>query len=138
MACFPSSLPGTDPLLRLYDRRMLPLPSDGHGSRSKAPQWVSCYIPAHLKADLWDSRPTASPALGAAAGAGYQLTAVAFARGGTEVVGSYTGHGIYSFDSVEHARDVESLLHIPETVLRWVVGWRRVGWWVLEGLQRVG
>ncbi len=92
------------------------LPSDGNGSRSKAPQWVHCYIPAHLKAELWDSRPAAAPL--AAPGQGYQLTAVGFARGGTEVVGSYSGHCIYSFDGVEHARDVESLLHIPESVLR--------------------
>lgn len=184
--------------MRLYDRRMLPLPSDRHGSRSKAPQWVSCYIPAYLKvrsvllhccgqsgsclhtrtggqylsisrslnplvwttetivlylsiranhnwgikksqatlplaipvnnctcssccgllqSDLWDSRP--STALHMAGRQSYQLTSVGFARGGSEVVGSYSGHCIYSFDAVEHAHDVESLLHIPESVLRY-------------------
>ncbi|GAB4815937.1 hypothetical protein N2152v2_002983 [Parachlorella kessleri] len=117
---------GSDPLLRLYDRRMLGQPSDSHSSRSKGPHWVSCYIPAHLKADLWDSRPTATPlasagaaaAAAGAAGQGYQLTSVAFARGGAEVVGSYSGHCIYAFDSVEHARDVDSLLHTSDSVLR--------------------
>ena len=65
--------------------------------------------------------PAGSPALlrrRRSAGRGYQLTAVGFARGGAEVVGSYSGHCIYAFDAVEHARDVESLLHVPEVVLR--------------------
>ena len=124
---------GADPLLRLYDRRML-LASGagggggadgqtGAGGRPKAPQWVACYAPSHLKSALLDSGR--HPALAASAGgapgaapAGRHVTAVAFARGGSEVVGSYSGELIYSFDTAGHARDVESLLHIPDSVLR--------------------
>ena len=36
----------------------------------------------------------------------------------TSQVGSYCGECIYSFDVAAHARDVDALLHIPETVLR--------------------
>lgn len=81
---------GTDPLLRLYDRRMLP---DGDG---KAPQWVSAYVPSHIKSSVLDNGR--HPALaGDEAGAlpGHAVTAVAFARGGAELVGSYSGECIY-------------------------------------------
>lgn len=116
---------GTDPLLRLYDRRMLP---DRQGG--KAAQWVAAYVPSHIKAALLDSGR--HPALAAGAdgpAAGRHVTAVAFARGGTELVGSYSCECIYSFDVAQHARDVEALLHIPETVLRcaWLAA-AGVGW----------
>ena len=108
---------GADPLVRLYDRRMLLAAgaggaggADGQagaGGRPKAPQWVACYAPSHLKS-----------ALAGAAPVGRHVTAVAFARGGSEVVGSYSEELIYSFETAAHARDVESLLHIPESALR--------------------
>lgn len=126
---------GTDPLLRLYDRRMLAgagaaggAASGGEvaGSRGRAPQWVSAYAPQHLKAALWDSgRHPSLAAPGAAPPPGRHVTAVAFARGGAEVVGSYAGECIYSFDVALHARDAGALLHISESVLRLVWGgWR--------------
>lgn len=117
---------GSDPLLRLYDRRMLSGAhasggEGGSGARSRAPQWVSCYAPQHLKAALWDSgRHPALAAPGAQLPPGHHVTAVAFARGGSEVVGSYAGECIYSFGVAEHARDTEALLHISEAVLRCV------------------
>jgi hypothetical protein len=131
---------GADPLLRLYDRRMLLASGAGGGSggsgggnvadgpagaggRPKAPQWVACYAPSHLKSALLDSgrHPALTASAGAAAGAvpaGRHVTSVAFACDGSEVVGSYSGELIYSFDTAGHARDVESLLHIPDSVLR--------------------
>lgn len=131
---------GSDPLTRLYDRRMLPSPADaalhGGGGRSRGPQWLRSYIPAHLKSVLWDSRPPAAAASGPAGPGSYQITAVAFARGGAEVVASYSGDFIYSFDAVEHGREVEALLHAPEMALRWVGPTWGGRAWCVEG--RVG
>lgn len=111
---------GADPLLRLYDRRMLVTAGGEEGGR-RAQQWVSCYLPSHLKAAVWDSgRHPVLAAPSAPALPGRHVTSVAFARGGAEVVGSYAGETIYSFDVAAHARDVEALLHIPDSVLRWV------------------
>lgn len=81
---------GADPLLRLYDRRMLP---EGDG---KAPQWVSAYVPSHIKSAVLDNGR--HPALaGGTAGIqpGQAVTSVAFARGGAQLVGSYSGECIY-------------------------------------------
>eukprot|EP00887_Chlorella_sp_A99_P002952 scaffold24.g2952.t1 len=102
---------GTDPLARLYDRRMLSTPADA-GARGRTPAWARAYIPAHLKAVLWDGRPGGGGggAGGAApAPASYQIPAVVFGRGGAEVVASYSGDFVYSFDAVDHGRDAESL-----------------------------
>ncbi len=113
---------GADPLLRLYDRRMLVTAGGEDGSAGgsrRAQQWVACFVPSHLKAAIWDSgRHPVLAAPSAPALPGRHVTAVAFARGGAEVVGSYAGEAIHSFDVAAHARDVEALLHIPDTVLR--------------------
>lgn len=121
---------GADPLLRLYDRRMLPGGGEdgGAGGGRRATQWASAYVPSHLKAAIWDAgRHPALAAPSAPGPPGRHVTAVAFARGGAELVGSYAGEAIYSFGVAAHARDVEALLHIPESVLRWVLE-RVLGW----------
>ena len=91
---------GTDPAARLYDRRMLPPPPEpqhGTGGRGRRPQWLACYVPAHIRTALGEARPGSAGA-GAAAAPGpgpYQVSAVAFARGGAEVVASYSADFIY-------------------------------------------
>ena len=83
---------GTDPLLRLYDRRMLPAgeaPGEAPqpGGRGRAPQWVSAYAPSHIKTALCDSGRHPGLENGGAGGApGRHVTGVAFARGGAELV----------------------------------------------------
>ncbi|KAI3425352.1 hypothetical protein D9Q98_009116 [Chlorella vulgaris] len=107
---------GTDPLMRLYDRRMLV-----GGGTGGAAQWMACYAPSHIKAALWDSgrHPGLElPEAGRQLPAGCHVTSVAFARGGSEVVASYSGELIYSFGVAAHARAVEALLHMPDTVIR--------------------
>jgi hypothetical protein len=105
---------GGDPFLRLYDRRMLPCGGGGGGAAegrgAHAPQWVAAYAPAHLRAAARDAGRAPPP--------GRAVTSVAFAAGGGELVGSYAGELIYSFDAAQHARDVEALLYIPETVTK--------------------
>lgn len=100
---------------------MVPPALDAHGGRAPGPQWLAHYVPSHLRAALQDS-PYGGPRGGPGGPSPFQLTAVAFARGGAEVVGSYVGDCVYAFDTSDHARGVEALLSISESAVRWVVG----------------
>lgn len=95
---------GEDPVLRLYDRRMLPC--GGGGSSKGGAAWVAAYAPSHLLAAAGRG------------GGGRAVTSVAFAGGSGQLVGSYAGELIYSFDVAQHARDLEALLHIPDSVAK--------------------
>ncbi|KFM24935.1 DDB1- and CUL4-associated factor 6 [Auxenochlorella protothecoides] len=88
---------GSDPAIRLYDMRMARPPA------ATAAPWVAAYVPSHLKAGLLGSARSAqrSPA-------GGSVTAVAFARGGADVLGAYAGDAAYGFhDHMGEASDQE-------------------------------
>lgn len=115
---------GTDPLLRLYDRRMLP---EGDG---KAPQWVSAYVPSHIKGAVLDSgRHPGLAGGGAGALPGQAVTAVAFARGGAQLVGSYSGECIYRWEKCMHpgCDQPEPATWCRDMPGRWpgILAWRR-------------
>uniref|UniRef100_A0A1D2AEQ4 Uncharacterized protein n=1 Tax=Auxenochlorella protothecoides TaxID=3075 RepID=A0A1D2AEQ4_AUXPR len=97
---------GSDPAIRLYDMRMARPPA------ATAAPWVAAYVPSHLKAGLLGSARSAqrSPA-------GGSVTAVAFARGGADVLGAYAGDAAYGFHGAAHARDLASLLSIADLTL---------------------
>ncbi|KAK9842230.1 hypothetical protein WJX81_001681 [Elliptochloris bilobata] len=86
---------GSDPLVRLYDRRM----AGGAGS-SAATAWraplVAGYVPTHLKAALLRPRPFGFSSV--------TVTGVAFCHGGDQLVASYHSEQIYTFATAAHAR----------------------------------
>ncbi|DBB01012.1 TPA: hypothetical protein ACH3X1_000915 [Trebouxia sp. C0004] len=90
----------SDPLMRLYDRRMsLQRGHTQSPSGRSWPQWVSCFIPSGLKTDTMQPRTGTERAP--------FVTSVKFSGGGDQVIASYSGDNIYSFDCVDHARESE-------------------------------
>ncbi|KAL3147614.1 hypothetical protein ABBQ38_014665 [Trebouxia sp. C0009 RCD-2024] len=87
----------SDPLVRLYDRRVSG--QRGNATGRSRPQWASCFVPTSLK-----TGSTASPS---GIDRAPFLTSVKFSVGGDQVFASYSGDHIYSFDCVDHARDSE-------------------------------
>ncbi|DBA77747.1 TPA: hypothetical protein ACH3X2_008439 [Trebouxia sp. C0005] len=90
----------SDPLMRLYDRRMSPQRGHTQSPSGRSwPQWVSCFVPTGLKTDTMQPRTGTDRAP--------FVTSVKFSGGGDQVIASYSGDNIYSFDCVDHARESE-------------------------------
>ncbi|KAL0047044.1 hypothetical protein WJX82_004928 [Trebouxia sp. C0006] len=90
----------SDPLMRLYDRRMSLQRGHSQSPSGRSwPQWVSCFIPTSLKTDTMQPRTGTERAS--------FVTSVKFSGGGDQVIASYSGDNIYSFDCVDHARESE-------------------------------
>ncbi|KAK9829156.1 hypothetical protein WJX72_004226 [[Myrmecia] bisecta] len=96
---------GSDPLVRLFDQRMISVADPTERSSSRRPQWISCYVPTHLKASLQQVQRSAfGPPVRS-----YNVTSATFSHSGDEVFASYSAEQIYCFRAVDHARSSASM-----------------------------
>jgi len=105
---------GLDPIVRLFDRRMIRSPDLSSSSRPHRTPWVACFIPSHFKTDY-------APFYNSV-GRQHSITSIAFTFNGADLVASYSSERIYSFSVAEHALELASSasdrLYMGQSTLR--------------------
>ncbi|GAX80027.1 hypothetical protein CEUSTIGMA_g7466.t1 [Chlamydomonas eustigma] len=95
---------GSDPLVRVYDMRMLQKVGGMGTSRVSQTPWLYCLVPEHLKGCMVGSASWQAPMHRVRS-----ISSIAFTSSGHEIVASYSSERIYSFGCREHARTYEGL-----------------------------